>query len=147
MDKNATLESIQKARHAHESQMEKIEALLKGEKVDNPTAVVKTECAFGKWLYSEDSNLKKVLGALFYSNIETMHAKWHSEYTRLFNIFFKNEKKGFFSKLTGSSKVDDMDMDKAELYYSELKITTRELLKALDKCERRIEALNNSKFT
>ena len=147
MDKNATLEAIQKARIAHESQMQKIETLLNNEKVDNPTAVLKTECAFGKWLYAEDSNLKKILGALFYSNIEIAHAKWHSEYTRLFDIFFKDTKKvGLFSKLLGSSKVDGMDMDKAQLYYSELKNTTKELLKVLDVCERRVQALNESKF-
>ena len=148
MDKNATLESIHKARAAHESQMQKIDALLNGEKVNNPTAVLKTECSFGKWLYAKDSNLKRVLGALFYSNIEIIHAKWHSEYSRLFNIFFKNqEKKGFFSKLLGNSKVDGMDIDKAELYYSELKSTTKELLKVLDICERRVQALNDSKFS
>ena len=147
MNKNETLESIQKARIAHETQMQKIDALLNGEKVDNPTAVVKTECAFGQWLYAKDSNLKKILGALFYSNIETIHAKWHSEYIRLFNIFFKDEKKkGFFSKMLGGTKVDGMDMDKAELYYSELKSTTKQLLKVLDTCERRIQALNESKF-
>jgi len=147
MDKYATLESIQKARVAHETQMKKIEALLNGEKVDNPTAVEKTECLFGKWLYAKDSNLKKVLGALFYSNIETIHARWHSEYIRLFNIFFAGEqKKSFFSKLLGTPKVNSMDIDKAQLYYSELKSTTKELLKVLDVCERRIQALNDSKF-
>jgi len=148
MNKTATLDSIQKARAAHETQMQKIAALLNGEKVDNPTAVIKTECAFGKWLYAEDSNLQKVLGALFYSNIETIHARWHSEYIRLFNIFFANtKKKSFFSKLLGTPKVDGMDIDKAELYYSELQITTKELLKVLDICERRVQALNDSKFT
>ena len=147
MDKNATLESIQKARAAHESQMKKIEALLNGEKVNNPTAVLKTECSFGRWLYDKDSNLERVLGALFYNNIETIHARWHSEYSRLFNVFFiKAEKKSFFSKLMGSSKADGMDIDKGKLYYSELKSTTKELLKVLAVCERRIQALNESKF-
>ena len=148
MNKTRTLESIQSARAAHQSQMKKIVMLIDGEKVDNPTAVLKTECAFGKWLYAKDSNLRKIIGALFYDNLETTHAKWHNEYIRLFKIFFKDEvKQGFFSRLLGSSKVDEMEMDKAKLYFSELSTTTNELLKALDTCERRVTALCESKFT
>ena len=147
MDKTRTLESISSVRMAHQSQMKKIVMLIDGQKVDNPTAVSKTQCEFGKWLYAKDSNLKRIIGALFYDNLEIAHAKWHSEYTRLFKIFFKNElKQGFFSKLMGNPKISDMEMDKAKLYYSELSATTQELLKALDACERRVIALSESKF-
>ena len=146
MDKIQTLEAIENARNSHLSQMEKITAVINGEKVNNPTAVSKTQCTFGKWLYSDENNLKHILGALFYNNLETMHAKWHNEYVKLFDIFFKDEKKGFFSKLVGANKIDPMDVDKAKLYFSELESTTAELLKILASCERRITALSESKF-
>lgn len=147
MDKAGTIEAIENARKAHEKQMKKIVALLNGKEVENPTAVLKTECDFGKWLYGDESNLKEILGALFYTNIETLHAKWHIEYSRLFEIFFKNEKKkGFFSKMFGSDKIDDMELDKAKLYYSELEGTTKELLQAIASSQRRIEALREEKF-
>ncbi len=39
-----------------------------------------------------------------------------------------------------------MELDKAKLYYSELEVTTQELLKVLGSSERRISALPESKF-
>jgi len=146
VDKAKTLESIQKARKAHEAQMEKIKAAIDGQKVDNPTAVAKTKCEFGKWLYDDEIHLRNILGSFFYDNLEVLHSKWHSEYFRLFDIFFKEEKKGLFSKMFGSSKINEMELDKAKLYYSELKVTTKELLQAIGSSERRIGALQESKF-
>jgi hypothetical protein len=126
--------------------MSKIKAAIDGEKVDDPTVVAKTKCAFGEWLYDDENHLRDILGSLFYDKMEVLHAKWHSEYFRIFEIFFKDEKKSFFSKILRSSKVSEMDLDKAKLYYSELEITTQELLKALGSSERRIYALPESRF-
>jgi len=146
MDKEKTIEAIINARKAHENQMKKIVALLNGKEVENPTAVSQRECDFGKWLYADNNRLKNILGTLFYTNLETLHTKWHVEYSTLFKIFFKPKKKGFFSKAFGSQKVGGMELDKAKLYYSELEITTGELLKAIASSQRRLEALNEKKF-
>lgn len=146
MDKEHTLEAINNARNAHISQMDKIESLIKGEEVQNPTAVAKTECQFGQWLYKNDNHIEDILGSQFYENIEVLHAKWHHEYLRIFKIFFKEKKKSFFSKLFKLNDMDEMELDKAKLYYSELQVTTNELLRALASSERRISALNESKF-
>lgn len=146
MDKIQTIEAIVNAKKAHEIQMKKIEALLNGKEVENPTAVLKTECDFGKWLYAEN-NLKSILGSQFYNNLENLHARWHIEYSRLFEIFFKGKKKsGLLSKMFGSGKVGGMELDKAHLYYSELEATTKELLKAISSSQRRLEALREEKF-
>nr|WP_321267673.1 CZB domain-containing protein [uncultured Sulfurimonas sp.] len=146
MNKEKTLESIQNARKAHEAQMSKIKAAMDGEKVNNPTAVSKTKCDFGQWLYDDENHLRDILGSLFYNNMEVLHARWHSEYFRIFEILFKENKKGLFSKILGSSKISEMEIDKVRLYYSELELTTKELLKALGSSERRISALAESKF-
>jgi len=147
MTKEQTIASIQKAREAHELQMDKIEAIISGKEVKNPTAVEKTKCEFGQWLYTEDNRVKEIIGRQFYENLDAKHEKWHIEYVRIFNIFFKDKKKkGFFSKLLGVKNVDPLEFDKAKLYYAELQETTKELLKALGSAERRISALNESKF-
>ena len=146
MDKNQTIEAIQNARKAHLSQMDKIVAVMDGNHVEHPTALNKTQCEFGKWLYADENHLESILGALFFNNLETAHTKWHMEYLRIFDIFFKNQKKGLFSKILGSSKVDPMEIDKAKLYYAELTATTADLLKILGSCERRVNAMNESKF-
>ncbi len=123
MNKIQTLEAIVDARNFHLYEMEKIALVIGGEKIDNPTAVSKTKCAFGQWLYADENQLKKILGALFYNNLELIHAQWHNEYINIFKIFFKDEKKSFFSKLIGA-KVDDMEIDKAKLYFRELDNTS-----------------------
>lgn len=146
MNKQDTLESIQKARLSHLTQMEKIDAVFEGKEVKDPTAVAKTDCAFGKWLYNGENHLREILGVQFYDNMEVLHGRWHAEYRRLFDIFFANQKKSFFGKMK-APKVEGMELDKAKLYHSELKQTTEELLKALASSERRISALNESKFS
>jgi hypothetical protein len=146
MNKSKSLDGIDNARKSHELQMAKIEALVQGREVENPTAVAKTQCEFGKWLYNQDNRVKEILGMQFYTEIETLHGKWHSEYLRVFEIFFKDKKPSFFSMLTGGSKIKVMDLDKAKFYHAELKVTTSELLKVLASSQRRITAMSESKF-
>lgn len=146
MNKEETLESINKAIESHKNQMQKIEAMIDGAKVNNPTAVSKTECAFGKWLYNEDNRIQKILGSQFYNNVENLHSQWHLEYKRIFDIFQNTQKKGFFSKMIGSGSINSMEQDKARLYHSELLDTTENLLKALESSQRRISALSDTKF-
>ncbi|WP_294965308.1 CZB domain-containing protein [Sulfurimonas sp.] len=146
MDKTQTIESIRNARRAHEAQMSRIESAIQGCKVDNPTTVSKTECIFGLWLYDEKNHLRDIVGSFFYDNIEVLHSQWHHEYFRLFEILFKEEKKGFLSNMIGSNKLSEMQRDKAKLYYSELEVTTQKLLKVLGSAQRRICALQESKF-
>ncbi|MEA3330956.1 MAG: hypothetical protein U9Q29_04600 [Campylobacterota bacterium] len=146
MDKIQTLHFIEEARRIHESQMYKIEVLLSTKEIDNLLAVPKSECEFGKMLSSNEVFLRHILGTLFYENLDEIHSRWHSEYYKIYNIFFKKEKKGLLSKIMGSNKVSEMDIDKAKLYYSDLKITTAELIKVITQCQRRVFALSNSKF-
>ncbi len=146
MDKSKTLEAIQSARKSHKAQMLKIEQALDGEDIDNPTAVSKIECNFGLWLYGKDNHVKEILGSQFFSAIELYHSRWHGEYLRIYNILFKKKKKGFFSKMIASPKIDSMELDRVKLYHSELKATTNELLKILASSERRLEAMSESKF-
>ena len=146
MDKIQTLHLIEEAKKVHEGQMYKIEILLNGKEVDDLMAVPKSECEFGKMLYPNEAFLRHILGTLFYENLDTLHSRWHNEYFKIYEIFLKKEKKGLFSKLVGSNKISQMDIDKAKLYYSDLKITTAELIKVLTLSQRRVSALSNSKF-
>jgi hypothetical protein len=147
MNKEKTLHSIQSAIKVHETQMDKIVAAIEGKEVKDPIAVEKTDCEFGKWLYGSDNQLRDVLGSFFYDQIEILHVRWHSEYAKIFEILFKKQKKGFLSKIMGTPKIDEMELDKVKLYFSELKVTTKELLKILGSSERRISALPESKFS
>jgi len=146
MTKEKTIESIQKAREAHMLQMNKIASIIKGENVDNPTAVSKNDCDFGHWIYDDSNQMKRLIGSQFYEKLDKQHNQWHTEYLRIYEIFFAGNKKGLLSKLLGRKSVDTLALDKAKLYHSELKVTTEELLKVLAAAERRLGALSESKF-
>ncbi len=148
MDKENTIEVIENAKKSHNYQTKKILAFLNGREIENITTTLKTECDFGKYIYDKNNHLKEIVGTLFYNKMEALHAQWHIEYKRVFEILFHEKNKSFFSKMLGSvKKVDAMKIDKAKLYYSELEDTNRNFLKILNSSQRRLEALNESKFT
>jgi len=141
------LEALENAKAVHLAQMEKIASEIAGKKIDNPTALGKMECECGVWFYGHQEEMKAILGLQFFERLDKKHEKWHLDYSNIYNIFFKEEKKGFFSKMIGSSKHDMMELDKAQFYYSELKVDTQELLQVADAAIRRVSALSESKFS
>jgi len=146
MNKEEMITSLEHAKKLHIIQMEKIESLLKGESVENPTAVGKTECDYGKWFYGNKDQVIRILGAQLYERIDKLHEEWHYGYVRIFNIFFKEKKPGLFAKLLGVNKINPLELDKGKLYYTELNEVTKGLLAATDAAIRRAGALNESKF-
>ncbi len=146
MTKEQALEDVAKAKYALEVQMTKLEDLLGGLDVPNPIAAAKEKCEFGKWLYSDDNHMRTILGELFYLRLEELHKQWFVEYMKIFDMFVHEDEKTFFSKLLNSSSISPLDLDKAKLYFLELEATTKELLVNLEKSERRLSALNPSKF-
>jgi hypothetical protein len=146
MNKEQALDDIHKAKSALEIQMRKIEELIKGRDIPNPIAAAKEKCEFGKWLYSYDNHMKIILGELFYNRLEQLHKRWFVDYMKIFDMFIHEDKKNFISKLLHSENIDPLELDKAKLYFVELSETTQELFLALDKSERRLNALNESKF-
>jgi hypothetical protein len=147
MTKSETLEAIKKAKEAHELQMQKIKTAMNGQEVDNPTALEKTECTFGQWLYDDDSQIKEIIGSQFYAILDKEHTKWHTEYHKIHEILFNDtKKKGLFFSLLKKKSIDPMELDKVKLYYVELEETTASLLQVLASCKRRVSALPISKF-
>lgn len=146
MTKEQALDDVAKAKHALEVQMTKLKDLINGMDVPNPIATAKGKCEFGKWLYSYDNNMRNLLGELFYLRLEELHKQWFAEYMKIFDMFVHEDEKTFFSKLLNSSSISPLDLDKAKLYFLELEETTQELLLNLEKSERRLNALNPSKF-
>lgn len=146
MNKEMTLNALQDAKKRHLEQMEKIEILLGGKRIKNPTPVSKTECEFGKIFYGQKEHFYSLLGAQFYERLDLLHEQWHKQYAKIDALFFEEKSEGFLSKLLGSSKIDPLHYDKAKLYFVELNTITQELLKLLETSMRRVEALSDTKF-
>ena len=146
MNKQQMLDAMDHAKKNHMSQMTKIESVIAGKEIANPTALGKMDCDCGIWFYSNKNMMKEILGAQLFEKLDLLHEKWHRDYVNIYNIYFKEENKSFLSKLIGSCKIDEMTKDKAKLYYSELKQDTDEILKVTEIAKRRVYAISDSKF-
>jgi len=141
------LQAIENAKHIHLEQMNKIKLEIAGKEVQNPTALGKMDCECGIWFYAHEKEMKNVCGLQLFERLDKSHEKWHIDYANIYNLFFKEEKKGFFSKIIGFGKQNEMKLDKAKLYFSELQKDTEELLLVSDSAIRRVSALRESKFS
>ena len=139
------IKALEDAKKLHQLQMSKIEQLIEGKKIEHPTAVGKMDCECGSWFYSNKDKMVAILGLQLFERLDNTHEEWHREYSKIYNIFFKEEKKSFFSKLIGS-KVDPLELDKVKLYYSDLRKITESLLHTADSALRRVSALSSEKF-
>jgi len=147
MDKTQMLNELENAKKTHLAQMQKIKDVLNNKDVQNPTPIGKMDCECGEWFYTHREQLQHILGEQMFIKLDDIHERWHKEYGRIYDIFFKEEKKkGFFAKILGANKVDTMLIDKAKLYYVELEEITKELLKSSEVAIRRVSALQESKF-
>lgn len=147
MTKEVMLQEIENAKHIHLEEMSKIESVIAGKKIDNPTALSKMECTYGIWFYGNAKEMQNIFGLQLFERLDKAHEKWHMNYASIYNLFFKKEeKKGLFSKLIGSGKPDEMTIDRAKLYFADLQKDTAELLAVSDAAIRRVGALNESKF-
>ncbi len=148
MTKLHIIHAIESAESYHEEQLQKVSMLLEGKKIKNPTPLSKEACNFGKWLYSEAKDIQKIIGSQFYDNIELMHGFWHTEYKKIYEIFYDSEKNSIMTFLFGNRKnVKPEMLQRAKEYYQELQEITHNLLKALNVSKRRVLALGESSFS
>ena len=147
MRKEEMIDAIENAKSLHLEQMQKIKSEMAGNKIENPTALGKMDCDCGLWFHANEKIMKDILGLQLFERLDKNHEQWHYDYKNIFNLFFKEEKKGFFSKIIAASKSDMMKIDKAKLYFSELQKDTNELLKTSDIALRRVAALSEKKFS
>lgn len=146
MNKIDTVNSIEKIIKFHQKRMLLIEILLNGEMINESISTSKIESDFGTWLYTDENNLHDILGSQFYEILDKTNSDWHNKYNEIHDIFFVYKRKGFLSKLFKRKKVEHIKIEKAKLYYLELKESSKALLKILASSQRRVLALNESMF-
>jgi hypothetical protein len=148
MTKEDIEQKIKKARQSHTYQIQKIKFLVEGVPLkEDPTPVSYKECGFGSWIYGNEEQLRQLIGSNSFEEIEEKHILWHTEYQKIYQIYYGEAKKGLLSKfLGGKPKVDSLQQDRAKAYYSDLESMTGDLLSMLDSLQRRISLLPESKF-
>ncbi|MBD3797650.1 MAG: CZB domain-containing protein [Campylobacterales bacterium] len=148
MTKSDMLQAIKSAREIHKKQMDKIQNIIKGNYIDDPTALGKMECECGQWFYGNKDLMTKILGHQLFERLDAIHETWHKDYSRVYAIYQEQQKKqnGFLGKIFNSN-YSALEYDKLKLYYKELSAVTDQLLTQTDVAIRRISALPESKFT
>lgn len=146
MTKSEMIAAIENAKEVHLTQMNKIKSEIAGKNIENPTALGKMECECGVWFYEHEKEMKSVLGLQLFEHLDRDHEQWHLDYANIYNLFFKEKKRGLLSKVLGL-KHDQMTLDRAKIYYRELESDTKALLATADSALRRVHALHESKFS
>ncbi len=133
MEKNEALKEMENAIEAHEEQLKTSRLMAYGMQVDEESAALdERKCSFGRWLYRNMEWLKRFFGATTIEEIEKLHALWHSENRKIYEIYTRKKGGGLFGKLLGKSKrFEEGDLDRAKAYYAELKNITEELRKRM----------------
>lgn len=148
MDKNEILDHLRNAKKAHLKWLQRAKALISNIPVEKDAIPLDyTECMFGQWFYSDGQEIAMMPGMDCIGQIGTKHQELHDEYMKIFQIYFGETNKSFFSKLFNlRKKVSEAEQDTARQYYENLKNISDELLKHIEKLERRISALPPSAF-
>ena len=155
--KASILQHIYAAKHAHLSWVKKADRLVngldgyKGKKVDlnvDKTFIPLTSdtCEFGKWFNAHSPYLREMPSiGHFVTRIEEHHEHLHETYQYIYNIFFEMpQKRSLIHKILtfNSKKVTTQEREKAKIYLTYLKHTSKELLEVLSVLENKVKAIN-----
>ncbi len=138
------LHSFQEIQKQHKGQLLQIEFLLNKNSSTETIDKKDNFCTFNTWALNNPA-LEKLLGVQMYKKLITTHTQWHTYYKKILQILFE-ENTSTFRKLF-SSKPSAQAIDRAKAYFDDLQQATNELEHIVVVCERRLNALNESKFS
>ena len=148
MEKENILNELRAAKVAHLKWVQRAKSLISGTPVAKEAIPLDyTECVFGKWFYSDGQDIALLPGMSVMDSIGEKHTELHQIYFNIFEIYFGEGKKSFFSKLLKiKKKVSPEEKEIAQKYYEELEAVSKELLDMIGRLERRINALGKDFF-
>ena len=148
MKKDNILTELRSAKVAHLKWVQRAKALISNEDISKESIPLDyTECLFGKWFYSDAQELALRPGMDCISQIGIKHTELHEIYFKIFQIYFGEANKSFFSKLLKlKKKVLPAEQNIALEHYEQLEAVSKELLAQIEKLERRVNALEESFF-
>jgi len=140
MTRSDILQETNKAKIAHKRWVKRADHLISGLPVDKEFIPLEaTSCGFGKWLYSQGSELRTIDATKFIiEEIEHHHDDLHDAYGEIYKIFFiVPENRSFLHKITtfNSKKVNSKEKEKAKEYFKQLSRSSEELLRLIERLE------------
>lgn len=142
-EKRKCLETLQHIKTNHKKLLFAIELLVNGSDVESETVKNTSPCSFELWSRHNEI-IKHRIGVQLFEKLYVLHTQWHDTYCKITDIYFPKEK-GLLGRFLGR-KPNSLETDKAKSYLDDIQQTAEEFFKTLDICERRIQALSDSKF-
>ena len=147
MTKSKIYKYIIDAKIAHLTWVRKAEHLIDGLPVtEGMIPLDPTFCTFGKWLYNEGSNLRKIKDIDDNLNkIEKYHNNLHQHYAAIYEIFFILPKEESFLKKIirfSSQRVSTKNLQLAKNHFSDLIASSNQLIYAINLLKKQIKALD-----
>lgn len=148
VEKDNILQELRSAKVAHLKWVQRAKSLISGMPVEKEAIPLDyTDCIFGKWFYSDGQNIALMPGMNVMDEIGSKHTELHEIYFKIFQVYFGESHKSFFSKLLRiKKKVSPAELEMAQQYYTNLEEVSKELLDLIGRLERRINALGEEFF-
>lgn len=148
MEKDSIIEHLRAAKLAHLKWVQRARSLISNIPIKEESIPLDyTECAFGKWFYSDAQELALMPGMDCIKLIEDKHTELHNVYFKIFQIYFSDTNRSFFSKMLKlRKKVSEAEQEIAQQYYENLEDISKELLSYIERLERRVSALSEDFF-
>ena len=141
MTRSDILQETNRAKIAHKRWVKRADHLISGLPVDKEFIPLDpTSCGFGKWLYTQGSQLRTIIETKYIvEEIEHHHDNLHDSYGEIYKIFFiVPENRTILRKMFtfNSKKVSDKEKELAKQYFRQLSQSSEELLNLIDKLEK-----------
>lgn len=140
MTKATILQEIAKSKIAHKRWVKRADHLISGLPIDKEFIPLEaTSCAFGKWFYSQGTELRTIDATKhIIEEIEHHHDDLHTTYGEIYKLYYVvPENRSFLTKLLtfNSKKINEKEKEIAKIYFRQLEKSSDELLNLLDKLE------------
>jgi len=145
MKKNEIVQKIRLARLAHVKWVQRAKSLVNGVPIkEEDIPLTSDACEFGKWFYTDGQILLAIFNERSVKEIEDFHNQLHTEYMKIFSIYFDMSNMGFFAKLLRSGrKVSKEDKKRAQSYLNSLEVISDKLIKKLNIIETKINMVKD----
>ncbi len=149
MEREEILGQLKIGKAIHIGWLQKARQIIDGftiNETSNP--VTSTECKFGLWFYTDGQRLNSLRNNSPQSmkTIEKLHYTLHETYQDIYDIYYGDKSKGFFSSKFSKRKVKDNNIELAKVYYDKMKETTDDLITEFTRMERRIAVINTQEI-
>ena len=144
MKKSNILKSLQQAKPDHIKWIKQGYKLLEGEpqeKLQKPIDC--TNCAFGKWYYSEGF---KLINIPVLKDIEQLHQEIHKTYTALYYITFDRRKKARTTLISGGVELPVKETKFRQEKLKQLEKKTIKLIHEINMVEKQVTAMDEKVF-